>query len=1112
MKTHKFYLNFAPPLQCFVNTANLILLKLKLIWLNSIPVLLMFFTKYILAQTVSIQQSPAGSAQFLINFELPQYQSGTSVTPIADDGCELTVYVVFRFYDINDVFLEEIEKPIEVYSNEGNLPFFSTKDLMYNYAIKSCNDDAHHANIYIYACGDENCFSGTVLGSLKTNLNGSNLPTEIDPSVIYTGSCNLDDYLNAPTPSYYVISIEQIPVTLASIPINATIHYGLGICSNPMVQLIYAVSSGGCPPYEITWYDNLGQLIPPFAPLNYFGAYSFPPSFNMPASIPEMVAATPGNYSVVVTDGLGSSVNIPYTLTVQAMTSDLYYFPGQIYVTTTPTPCYILLGIGNVTPSFLPTYLWNNGSSTYNVQVNTTGSYVVTVTYANGCTAKTNPYPIVETDFLVPDIVGNSNGEYRILTGTTEVWNSNKMVNATVVIESGATLTIDNANIDFLGLSNAIHVLNGGILRINLATLETADCNFYWQGIRVDGNWNIDHPSDYYTNGSPNHGTVIIENGTKIANAWVGVHAYDMSDIVGTNMGGGIIYIDGTAQSVGFINNATDVRLDRFYGLQRSVIKKCYLQKYNEIYFATYPGSNNEHIVLNRCGNVFIYDNQFQNYGTYPLTGIKAVNTSVTIGIDENGDIKPNKFFNYFSGQLVKGIDIYNTLTAVSVTNVIGNEFNDIQKCITLNNVPFPVINANIFNLPAGSSSPNDVYGIYALKSFGFEIADNIFTTEAINDYTRALVINKSFFSPLAISTVQRNQFTGGFTDANRFEDDCRSLQFNCNVYLNEPQRDWYIAPGAELDKQGECVLENPGLSFHQHWHYLPVALYSGYSNYHVVNDNSNFTLELYHDDYEFSVPAYNLGDVDKYSCSDIFPGVTFLNISCTIQVPSNDTGTSGCAYSGEELSRKIRDWQRAEENDSIIALLHCIAEDWSYKILVGTYIDRRMYPEALAALDSIPDVPQGNADFKAIYYAYIQLLTSGSGKNSNAAFALQQAEQNQLDAQQTLAESMFALLYGNNYVRSVADNAAYSHNTANSQKNFVLIPNPANQQVTVQFLQPVAAQETLYLYDMSGKLLHTAITTDRATLQINTTNLYNGVYYLRLGKSAQVEKLVVIH
>lgn len=141
-----------------------------------------------------------------------------------------------------------------------------------------------------------------------------------------------------------------------------------------------------------------------------------------------------------------------------------------------------------------------------------------------------------------------------------------------------------------------------------------------------------------------------------------------------------------------------------------------------------------------------------------------------------------------------------------------------------------------------------------------------------------------------------------------------------------------------------------------------------------------------------------------------------------------------------------------------------------------------------------------------------IQLLTGGSGKNSDAAFALQQAEQNQLDARQTLAESMFALLYGNNYVRSVAGGNNYPYHPDNLQKQFILIPNPANQQVTVQFLQPMPAQETMYLYDMSGKLLQTAAISGMAPHHINTTNLYNGVYFLRLGTGAQVEKLIVIH
>jgi len=170
------------------------------------------------------------------------------------------------------------------------------------------------------------------------------------------------------------------------------------------------------------------------------------------------------------------------------------------------------------------------------------------------------------------------------------------------------------------------------------------------------------------------------------------------------------------------------------------------------------------------------------------------------------------------------------------------------------------------------------------------------------------------------------------------------------------------------------------------------------------------------------------------------------------------------------------------------------------------------MYPEALAVLDSIPDTPQSNADFKAIYYAYIQLLTGGSGKNSDADFALHQVEQNQLDVRQTLAESMLAVLQGNSYVRSVKGNSTNWLNKNNKQKHFALFPNPANDLVTIQFYQPVAVKEYLYLYDMTGRLVKTIATNGIENVQINIGNLYNGVYYLRLGTSNQVEKLVIIH
>ena len=148
----------------------------------------------------------------------------------------------------------------------------------------------------------------------------------------------------------------------------------------------------------------------------------------------------------------------------------------------------------------------------------------------------------------------------------------------------------------------------------------------------------------------------------------------------------------------------------------------------------------------------------------------------------------------------------------------------------------------------------------------------------------------------------------------------------------------------------------------------------------------------------------------------------------------------------------------------------------------------------------------------QTIILAYIQLLTGGSGKNSDAAFVLQQVAIDKTDARQTMAESMSALLYGNDYIRSVKDDAVYPYNNTNPKKHFILIPNPANEQVTIQFLQPVADQDEVLLYDVTGRLISTIAVSSGASAQLNTANLYNGVYYLRLGTSTQVEKLVIIH
>lgn len=821
-------------------------------------------------------------------------------------------------------------------------------------------------------------------------------------------------------------------------------------------------------------------------------------------------------YTVTVTDPNGCEASVTATVTVYDPQVNIEIDEGSDYCTAILTAT--ATGNGELT------YTWSPSveEPTPVITVNAPGTYTVIVTDDNGCT--TTAEQIVTPadlenifDFVGTYIVGTTpplTDDDGDILNDIELWEDKTFrIAGTITIPAGKTLTIENTNLYLAGQTTTIVVKKGGILRIvNSAALQGDNCAAnYWHGILVEADAAINHPNTENIEivGSPNHGVVYVSGNSYIKDALIAIEDFNPPPVSGFDppKGGGIIIIENNSV---FENNLTGVKMNPYRpisgierNLQRSRIVNSSFKNLQPFVGTAYSGYRYQ-IILNSVNQVPIEGNLFtanpavlnqQAKGT----GISTTNSGINIGIATDGTSATNNFVH-----LYKGIDVYNTLTAVSVTNIENNIFHEVTKALTLNNVPFAIVRNNSFLVPTGSSGDHDSYAVYTLNSFGFKMINNSFNTfTAANSDTHAAVIDNAYFSDPAIANIRQNTFTGGFTDATHFIKNCRSLQLNCNVYLNEPQSDWYIANGAELDAQGQCVVTKPELSYHQHWH-SPSNI-----GYHVFNDNSNFILKLYHDDYQYSVPTDNEGYVEPYSCSFILGGNPIINSSCTIPYPPYGEGNEGCEYSGEELSRKIQDWQIAGEGDSIIALLHCVATDWAYKILVGTYIDRRMYPEALAILDSIPDTPQSNADFKSIYYAYIQLITGGSGKNSDAAFALHHIEQNQHDVRQTLAESMLAMLEGNNYVRSVAGLGTKTRHSKSHSVKLSLIPNPGGNSTTVKWVNKPDKAD-IKIYDMTGvlKMSYTHVYNGQL-LDIST--LPNGIYVVQSTVLLASEKLVIV-
>lgn len=125
----------------------------------------------------------------------------------------------------------------------------------------------------------------------------------------------------------------------------------------------------------------------------------------------QITATTTGSYSVVVNNGVCSSPP-----------SDAFVFTVNVKPTKptiTSTNGGSLCANGSVTlsaPNGLASYIWSSGQTTASINVNTIGSFFVTVTNASGCqSVASDPFLVTATDLSKPTVT---------VTGNTALCNS----------------------------------------------------------------------------------------------------------------------------------------------------------------------------------------------------------------------------------------------------------------------------------------------------------------------------------------------------------------------------------------------------------------------------------------------------------------------------------------------------------------------------------------------------------------------------------------------------------------------------------------------------------------------------------------------------------------
>jgi trimeric autotransporter adhesin len=148
---------------------------------------------------------------------------------------------------------------------------------------------------------------------------------------------------------------------------------------------------------------------------------------------------TPNVYSVTATDALGCTVASSATLSNFAPPSAAITGPTSICTNSTAT----LAG-----PAGLVAYAWSNSTNTPSISVNTAGTYTLTVTDANGCTA-TSSQNLDVTTALSPTITPQPyacDGQITLTANsgfTNYAWSNNALAATNNVTQSGTyTVTV----------------------------------------------------------------------------------------------------------------------------------------------------------------------------------------------------------------------------------------------------------------------------------------------------------------------------------------------------------------------------------------------------------------------------------------------------------------------------------------------------------------------------------------------------------------------------------------------------------------------------------------------------------------------------------------------
>ena len=228
----------------------------------------------------------------------------------------------------------------------------------------SITEPAAALSSLVNATNDVSCFGGTN-GTVTLNVTGGTTPYTFNWSN-GTHSQNLSN-VNAGTYSVTVIDVNGCSTSSSGIvisqpanPLTASVSASQNVsCYSGANGLINLAVSGGTGPYTYNWSNG--------------------------ANTQDISGLSSGTYTVTITDENGCTFNQFASISQPSSALSASASVSQNVSCFGGSNASINLNANGGTTPY--SYLWSNGSSTQNVNNISSGTYTVTITDANGCTA-----------------------------------------------------------------------------------------------------------------------------------------------------------------------------------------------------------------------------------------------------------------------------------------------------------------------------------------------------------------------------------------------------------------------------------------------------------------------------------------------------------------------------------------------------------------------------------------------------------------------------------------------------------------------------------------------------------------------------------------------------